>query len=88
MKETKIYKEVDRILREEWDPLGVNDHSETNDVYSAYIPSILILIEHEADELHMAKLLHQHSYIKLGVASSLSDHLKIAIKLKQLKGKF
>jgi hypothetical protein len=39
----KIYLEIDRILWEMWDPVGVNDNEDFRDEYQSYVPHIFTL---------------------------------------------
>jgi hypothetical protein len=38
--EIKIYKRIDEILWEEWDPIGVNGYPEARDEYYCYLHEI------------------------------------------------
>lgn len=60
----KYWIEVDRILWEDWDPIGVNDLGGPDDEYSRYVASVVKLIEEGADEFKIAKLLHQHANVE------------------------
>ena len=80
----ELWIKVDKILWEEWDPIGVNDYGGPDDEYRGYVPSIIKLLEEEADESKIAKLLHQYANINMGLSTSLTDHLEIVKKLKKL----
>ena len=42
-KEKELFKEIAKILLEEWDPIGVNDgDNEWDDEYDSYVPHIII----------------------------------------------
>ena len=84
MNKKELWKKVDRIFWEEWDPIGVNDCGGAKDEYRGYVPSIIKLLEDGADEMKIAKLLHEHANINMGLSSNLSDHIGIAQKLKKL----
>ena len=83
MKKSKLWEQVDRILWEDWDPIGIND-SGPEDEYSGYVPSIINLLNKDADEKKIAKLLYEHANVNMGGSTILEDHLKVAKKLKQL----
>jgi len=65
----ELVNEVDRILWEEWDPIGVNDESAARDDYSSYVAAIAHLLQDGADETQIArhlKSIEDHS-ITVGV---------------------
>lgn len=65
----KLMKEVDRILWEDWDPIGVNDIPAARDEYSSYVPSIARLLKDGADAAQIAhhlKTIEENS-LKVGV---------------------
>ena len=47
-------------------------------------PTIVKLLNEDADENKIAKLLHEHANVNMGGSTILEDHLKVAKKLKQL----
>ncbi|MFT5822386.1 MAG: hypothetical protein ACI8ZM_003642 [Crocinitomix sp.] len=88
MTKSKLWIKVDKILWEDWDPIAVNDYGGTDvewqDEYSGYVPSIVKLLLEQANELKIAKLLHEHANVNMGLITGLADHLEIAKKLKRL----
>ena len=44
MKPSKRWIEVDRMLWEEWDPIGLNTKGGPEDEYRSYVPSIRNLL--------------------------------------------
>ena len=86
MRKTKLWEQVDRILWEDWDPIGIND-SGPKDEYSGYVPSVIKLLNQDADEKKIAKLLLEHANINMGGSTIIEDHLNVAKKLKQLNFK-
>ena len=83
MRKTKLWKQIDRILWEDWDPIGFHN-SGPKDEYSGYVSSVIKLLNQDADEHNIAKLLLEHANINMGGSTILDDHLKVAKKLKQL----
>ena len=84
MKKKKLYEQVDKVLWEDWDPIGVNTDGGPDDEYSGYVPSIVKLLENEADESKITKLLFEHARVNMGLSSKLSDHVEVAKKLREL----
>ena len=50
----KLISEVDRILWEDWDPIGVNEISEARDEYSSYVFIVVRLLREGADAEQIA----------------------------------
>jgi hypothetical protein len=54
-----LYKRIDEILWEEWDPIGVSGIEEARDEYQSYLPGIFALalgrcdVDEIADRLHL-----------------------------------
>lgn len=42
-KQKKLYKAIDEILWQDWDPIGLNDNEEIRDEYQGYTPHIFSL---------------------------------------------
>lgn len=84
MKTKDLLLKVNKLLWEEWDPIGVNDYAGPTDEYRGYAPSIVELLKNGGDEFKIAKLLHQHANGNMGLLTSLEDHMEAARKLKLL----
>lgn len=84
MANSELYTKIDKILWDEWDPIGVNDYGGPDDEYRGYIPSIIKLLEEDADEFKISKLLHHHANVNMGLSTNIDDHSEIAEKLKRL----
>lgn len=84
MNKKALWLKVDKLLWEEWDPIGVKEDGGPEDEYRGYIPSIIKLLEAGADESKIAKLLNQHATINMGLSTGLNDHLEMAQKLISL----
>ena len=52
-----LYNEIDKILWEDWDPIGVNDCEGARDEYSSYVPQIYRLIFEDEDTEKMSATL-------------------------------
>ena len=84
MNKKELWVRIDKILREDWDPIGIGDYDESNQEYQGYIPSVIKLLDENADELKIAKLLYNHASINMGISSDLTSHIYIAKKIKTL----
>lgn len=83
MNKKKLYEQVDKILWEDWDPIGVNSSSH-DDEYRSYVPSIVAWLMEGADEKKIAKRLFQHTNVSMGMSSKLEDHEGTSKKLRAL----
>ncbi|MBA6381298.1 MULTISPECIES: hypothetical protein [unclassified Colwellia] len=86
-KQKRFYKEVARILWEEWDPIGVNDgENEWNDEYDSYVPHTFKLAINGADAVKISNSLSSSIIQNMGLASNPQHDLVIAqfiIKAKE-----
>lgn len=51
--DTKLIVTIQKMLWEDWDPIGVNQFSEASDEYDNYANEIAELVHHEATEQAM-----------------------------------
>lgn len=79
---SNLWKAVDKILWEDWDPIGLKDTKGSNDEYSSYVPSIVKLLEKDKDVQKIAKTLLHHANTNMGLRTQLENHLDTAMKLK------
>ena len=63
-----IAPEVDRILREVWDPIGVNDQPEARDEYRTYVPAIVSRLVASDDEAKIAGYLNGIAAERMGIS--------------------
>lgn len=84
MNSKQLFSQADKILWEDWDTIGVNDMGSASNKYRGYVPSIVNLIEQNADEIKFMKLLHQHANVNMGLSTELGHHRLVAGKLKEL----
>ncbi len=80
----EIWNEVDKILWNDWDPIGVNDYGGSHDEYRGYVPSILKLLQDGADVYKIAMQLHHHAKVNMGLTSEIESHKKVAAQLRKL----
>jgi hypothetical protein len=53
----ELHYEIDRILWEEWDPIGLNHHPQSRDEYDRYAMGVVIRLQHGAAEPEIADYL-------------------------------
>jgi hypothetical protein len=82
--QTEIYKSIDEILWNDWDPIGVND-SAPRDEYQSYTTAIFRLLIIGADKEAIAKRLYEIETVKIGVVGSIEHYRQVADKIISLK---
>ena len=80
-----IYNTIDKILWEDWDPIGVNDTEEARDEYQSYTNQIFSLKIRGADIETIAKELHNLETLEMGVFLIKEHSRNIAKKIMNIK---
>lgn len=81
----RIWKEIDEILWNDWDPIGVKVFEETaRDEYQDYIYGIFRLLENGTTIKELAKHLADIETSKMGMNTHYEKLLPIAKKLMQI----
>ena len=75
-----IYKMIDEILWNDWDPIGINDIA-PRDEYYMYIPSIFALKKTGASKEEIANQLYKIETERIGLVGSLENCLLVADKI-------
>ena len=84
-KQRQLFNEIDRIIWEDWDPIGVNDNENCRDEYASYIPHLFSLVEQGADYKKIAKHLSDVEKITMGMLGNYEHCEEIAKKLIEAK---
>lgn len=79
----KLYQEIDKILWNDWDPIGINDIA-PRDEYQSYTPMIFSLKRKNANVEEIAKKLYQIETETIGVAGNLKHCKEVARKIIEL----
>jgi hypothetical protein len=80
VKQKTLWKNVDKILWEDWDPIGMRG-SGPRDEYSSYVPSIFkLLIENRPADV-IAEKLCQIESDEMGMKSNKEYNMPVAEKL-------
>lgn len=78
-KQTRFYKEVAKILWEQWDPIKVNDGTDDwNDEYDSYVPHTFALAMNNNDAIKIANHLTSLVTQNIGMAAKPEHDLKVA----------
>lgn len=84
-KQRQLFNEIDKILWEDWDPIGVNDIEEARDEYQSYTPHIFSLVIQGADKVKIKKHLSQLEKNDMGFGSSNNENIeKVVDKILNL----
>ena len=90
--ETKLYKSIDEILWNDWDPIGVNDFGENaRDEYYGYLPIVYQLKINGATKTEIANYLDLVMTDRMEMSSNMEHSLNVAEKivyLNHLKAKY
>lgn len=81
-----LHAEVDRILWEEWDPIGVNDAPEARDEYAAYVGPIVTMLREGAGAAAIGRYLWSVEFDAMGLHRSSSRTGTVAERLASLGG--
>ena len=84
-KEIELYRFIDEILINEWDPIGVSDIPEARDEYYAFIPQVFEKVINGESVQSIAKLLRNLETEELALLGANTDCKKIAEKIIEEK---
>ncbi|MFZ1702937.1 MAG: hypothetical protein WAT79_01250 [Saprospiraceae bacterium] len=79
----KLYQEIDEILWNDWDPIGINDVA-PRDEYQTYTPLIFSLKRKGANEEEISNRLHELEKTTIGVSGNLENCKNVARKIIEL----
>ena len=74
----KLYKNIDEILWNEWDPIGVNEVVEARDEYYAYLPEVFRLKNENADKEAIAQYLFKVETERMGMSGNIENCRRVA----------
>ena len=80
--QNKLYKRIDNLLWEDWDPIGVNDHESARDEYQSYLPQVFRLVNEGAKISEIADYLDTIVTESIGLQSDLKHCTEIAKLIK------
>ena len=76
--QNKLYKRIDDILWEDWDPIEVNNYENNRDEYQSYVPQVFRLANEDATVSEIAECLDEIATESIGLQSNLHHCTKIA----------
>jgi len=84
MKNAALFEQIDQILWNDWDPIGVSDSSEATDEYRGYVPHLVKLKLEGADVIKIANHLHHVERVNIGLSGNKTRCEEIARKINDL----
>jgi hypothetical protein len=77
----KLYKLIDEILWNDWDPIGINDTEEARDEYQSYTPQIFSFRINNSDIETIAQHLYNIETERMGLFGGLQKCRQVAEKI-------
>ena len=77
----RIYNAIDKILWEEWDPIGVNEITTARDEYQSYTLGLFRLKLEGADKDTIANHLFKIETENMGLTGNIENCKKVADKI-------
>lgn len=77
----RVFAEVDAILLEDWDPIGINDEPEARDEYTTYVPGIINLLIADRSRKKLSAYLEELESDWMGVRVPSERRVAVAKKL-------
>lgn len=65
-----LYERIDRILWEDWDPIGVNDSPAAEGEYTSYAAAVFEMARSGSDVRSIAEHLHSIARTNMGLGSN------------------
>lgn len=82
---TELYSNIDLVLWNDWDPIGVNEEIDARDEYYGYIPAINKLLIDNASLEEITQHLHKIEKDTMCLYRNISFSEVVAKKLMKLK---
>jgi len=82
--EQMLYKQIDEILWNDWDPIGINDCEEARDEYYGYLPHVWRFKIMNADAETIAEYLIKVETDRMGLFGNIENCRNVANKIVTL----
>jgi hypothetical protein len=80
-KHKDVYKQIDEILWNDWDPIGVNEYEEARDEYQSYLPLVFNLKKNNAGKETIAQHLLKIETESMGLFGNIENCKSVAEKI-------
>ena len=81
----QLYKKIDEILWNDWDPIGVNDIENVRNEYQSYTPHLFSLLIQGGNKTKIAEHLYKLETISMGLSGNMQHCEEIARKILEAK---
>lgn len=81
----RAWKEIDRILWEVWDPIGVNTTEEARDEYQTYIPIVYAALQQGKSNNELNNILRDIEIERMGLRSIGASNQATIAALRQVE---
>ncbi len=86
MNQKELWIEIDKILWNDWDPIGVNNIA-SDDEYRGYVYEIKKNLNNNITKIELIELLYYFANDTMGLSTTKEDHYCVAIELLKLINK-
>jgi hypothetical protein len=83
-KDTALYEQIDEILWNDWDPIGLNDQEEIRDEYQSYTPHLFKLKTRGAGKVKISEHLYRIETIDIGLEGNKARCEEVAQKIADI----
>lgn len=81
----EIYNQIDKILWQDWDPIGINGEISARNEYSQYVNVVYSLKMNGKELIEIADYLFKSQKENLGIEGNLNFCIEIAHKIIDIK---
>lgn len=81
----ELYQALDKLLLQEWDPIGISDCEGAEDEYQGYLPKVFSLVLSNASSREIAEYLNWVITERMSMNENMQHSLNIAEKCLQAK---
>lgn len=78
LNEKELYTLIDKILWEQWDPIGINVDNNARNEYHGYIPLIFQKVLQNKSENEIANSLYEIEKNRMGLDGNYENCLRVA----------
>ena len=77
-----LYKRIDEILWEDWDPIGITGSDDARDEYQSYLPGVFALALNRSDVEEIANRLHLIERHSMNLPGNRDHCVWVATKIR------
>lgn len=81
----ELYRDIDKVLWNEWDPMGINEFDEARDEYYEYLTEVFRLKSENVDEETLSKYLYDIETVKMELPGDFENCKRVAQLIIELE---